>query len=95
MAADLPALEFAVKTILDTSPWQDDCDVIEIPWREDKLQSVRNRAARRREKDGKLVFAVLNCDGNVKPHPPVQRAMGLVTKALLQRGYEVCHLINI
>lgn len=89
MAIDLPALELAMKTMLETSPWQDDCDVIEMPWRGEKLQSVRNRISRYREKDGKLVFAVMKCDGNVRPHPPVQRATELVIEALLQQGYEV------
>lgn len=89
MAGDLPTIEMAIKAVLDTFPWQDDCDVVEMPWREEKLQSIRSRTARHDEKDGKLVFAVMNCDGNVQVHPPVQRAMALVTKALLQRGYEV------
>lgn len=89
MAGDLPTIEMAMKAVLDTFPWQDDCDVVEIPWREEKLQSIRSRMARPHERDGKLVFAVMSCDGNVQVHPPVQRAMSLVTKALLQRGYEV------
>lgn len=79
----------AMKAVLDTFPWQDDCDVVEMPWREEKLQSIRSRTARHHERDGKLVFAVMSCDGNVQVHPPVQRAMALVTKALVQRGYEV------
>lgn len=90
MAADLGALELAMKVVLDTSPWQDDCDVVEIPWREEKLQSIRNRASRRGERDGKLVFAVMGCDGHVQPHPPVRRGIALVTEALLQQGHEVC-----
>lgn len=65
---------------------------MEIPWREEKLQSIRNRSSRRGERDGKLVFAVMGCDGDVRPHPPVQRGIELVTNALLQQGYEVCHL---
>lgn len=89
MAGDLPTIEMATKAVLDTSPWQDDSDIVEIPWREEKLQSIRSRTARHHERDGKLVFAVMSCDGNVQVHPPVQRAVALVTKALVQRGYEV------
>ncbi|KAL2048092.1 hypothetical protein N7G274_000003 [Stereocaulon virgatum] len=89
MAADINALELAMKSVLDTSPWQDDVDVVEMPWRIEKLQSIRNRTSRRGERDGKLVFAVLDCDGHVRPHPPVQRGMRLVAKALLQQGYDV------
>lgn len=79
-----------MRTVLDTSPWQDDCDVVEMPWRVEKIRSVRNRVSRRGEKDGKLVFAVMTCDGNIQPHPPIQRATKLVVDALLQQGYEVC-----
>lgn len=89
MAGDLPTIEMATKAVLDTSPWQDDSDIVEIPWREEKLQSIRSRTARHHERDGKLVFAVMSCDGNVQVHPPVQRAVALVTKALVQRGYEI------
>lgn len=94
MAGDLPTIEMAMKVVLDSFPWQDDCDVLEMPWREEKLQNIRSRTARHRERDGKLVFAVMSCDGNVQVHPPVQRAMALVTKALLQRGYEVRDPVN-
>ena len=91
MAHDLTALELAIRVVLDASPWQDDCDVIEMPWRQERIQSVRNLISRNNEKDGKLVFAVMKCDGNVQPHPPVQRALELVTKALQDQGYEVSH----
>ena len=94
MAGDLPTIEFALKAVLDTFPWQDDCDVVEMPWREEKLQGIRSRTAQRHERDGKLVFAVMACDGNVPVHPPVQRAMALVSKALLERGYEVRNLLK-
>ena len=45
--------------------------------------------SRRGEKDGKLVFAVMRTGGNVLPRPPIQRALTLVTEALLSQGYEV------
>lgn len=91
MARDLAALELAMRVVLDGSPWHHDCDVIEMPWRQERIQSVRNLVSRNNEKDGKLVFGVMKCDGNVQPHPPVQRALELVTKALQDQGYEVGH----
>ena len=89
MAADLGALELVMKSVIDTSPWQDDCDVVEIPWREEKVHTIRNRTCPPNEKDGKLVFGIMGCDGFVRPHPPVQRAIELVTRALVQQGYDV------
>ena len=90
MALDLAGLEMGLKVTLDALPWKDDCDVIELPWRQEKIQDVRSRMSRRGEKDGKLVFAVMKCDGTIQPHPPTQRALVLVTEALLCQGYEVC-----
>lgn len=90
MALDVSALELALKVALNACPWKDDCDVIEMPWRQDKLQSIRTRMSRPGEKDGKLVFAVMKCDSSVQPHPPVQRALAIVTEALSNQGYEVC-----
>lgn len=66
-----------------------DRDVVEMPWSEEKMQEIRSRTTRPKEKDGRLVFTVLKFDGNIRPHPPVQHALSLVTRALLQRGYEV------
>ena len=90
MALDLAALEIGVNVMLDALPWKEDCDVIEMPWRQEKIQDVRSRMSRQSEKDGKLVFAVMRCDGTTRPHPPIERALVLVTEALLAQGYEVC-----
>ena len=89
MAADLPSLEMATKVILDTNPWKEDIDVLDMPWNVDRIQAVRNRVCRRGESDGKLTFRIMNYDKVVLPHPPVRRAIKLVTEALLERGYEV------
>jgi amidase len=80
----------AMKTALEDVPWQNDVDVIEMPWREDILQSVRNRSCGRGERNGRLVFGIMECDKTVTPHPPVQRAVRIVRDALLECGYEVC-----
>ncbi len=89
MALDLPTVEMAMKVMLESFPWKNDCDVIEMPWRQEKIQSVRSRMSRRGEKDGNLVFAIMRDDGKVRPHPPIQRALTLVKEALLSQGYEV------
>lgn len=78
------ALVLATKTVLDTNPWQDDCEVVEMPWRDENPKHVRSLNPRPHERDGKLVFGVLKCDGNIRPHPPIQRALTIVTRALLQ-----------
>lgn len=69
--------------------WREACEVVDLPWREGVWRSARARVCREGEADGKLVFAVMGCDGEVRPHPPVRRAVGVVVRALRARGYEV------
>ena len=90
MTRDLASLIAMTKAVLDTLPWNNDINVIEMPWKDDVLQSVRNRSCNRGERNGKLVFGIMGCDKTVNPHPPVQRALRIVRDALLERGYEVC-----
>lgn len=90
MTRDLPSLITMTKAVLDTLPWNNDIDVIEMPWKDEALQSVRNRSCNQGERNGKLVFGLMRSDKTVNPHPPVQRALELVRGALLERGYEVC-----
>lgn len=90
MARDLLSLVTMTRAVLANFPWRDDVDVIEMPWNEDVIQSVRNRSCGRTERNGKLVFGIMASDEFVQPHPPVQRAISLVKDALLEHGYEVC-----
>ena len=79
----------ATKWIINTTCWKDDFEVVDIPWRANIYKETRSRMCQPGQRDGALVFAILKCDKGVRPHPPVLRAMNLVTEALLARGYEV------
>jgi len=35
-----------------------------------------------------LVFGIINHDGNVAPHPPIQRALKLVVKTIEKLGHK-------
>ncbi|KAH6666655.1 amidase signature domain-containing protein [Halenospora varia] len=89
MSRELPSLITITKAVLEYLPWNNDIEVIEMPWKEKVLQSTRNRTCRRGERNGKLVFGMMGCDKTVTPHPPVQRALNIVKAALLERGYEI------
>ena len=95
MTSDLPSLVTVTKAVLETFPWQDDVSVIEMPWKEEVLQSIRNRSCVQGERNGRLVLGILECDHTVKPHPPVQRAIKMVRQALLENGYEVCSHLKV
>jgi len=94
MSPDLTSLELAMKAILSTCPWEEDHQVICLPWAQDKLRQVQELSCADGKKNGKLAFGIMNWDGNVNPHPPVQRAMRLVADALEEKGYEVRGLLK-
>lgn len=89
MATTLDVLTSVTKWIINENCCQDDFDVLDMPWNEERFQSTRIRMCRPGETDGRLVFAVMMSDGEVVPHPPVLRALRMVVQALQQRGYEV------
>lgn len=89
MTPDLDSLSLLMRWAIGLNAWQDDHLVVDIPWKEDVFTSTRNRISQPGRSNGSLVFAVMGCDNEVFPHPPVQRAMAMVTAALTQRGYEV------
>ncbi len=80
-----------MESILSTSPWEEDFEVLDMPWRDEKIRQISQRSTSRcgSNKDGKLVFGIMKSDGNVRPHPPVQRAVNLVADALEASGHEV------
>lgn len=89
MCADLPSLKHMMQWYLNCKTWEEDHKVIDLPWRESVYNGALTEICHYDQRDGRLVFAVLATDEEVYPHPPVQRAMRMVTEALLQRGYEV------
>ena len=79
-------LSLLFKALLSAEPWKSDPDVIELPWREDKYNSVMAKA---RSGGGGLVFGVVFDDGVVMPHPPVKRALQETIAALKKQGHQV------
>jgi Asp-tRNA(Asn)/Glu-tRNA(Gln) amidotransferase A subunit family amidase len=76
MSTSVAGLELFMKTIIDSQPWLTEPALIPMPWREVKLPES-------------LKIGVLWHDDVVKPHPPVSRALRLVTGSLKDAGIEV------
>ena len=89
MCADLPSLIDATKWCISSNAWQDDFEVVDLPWNETRFTSTRNRICQPGKNNGSLVFAIMHSDETVTPHPPVQRALTMVRNALQASGYEV------
>ena len=89
MANDPDILACPFKSIVNSAFASTDHDLLPIPWRQDAFDAVRRRKNTPGLSNGRLVFGVLACDGRVRPHPPIQRALELIQNALRQRGHEV------
>ena len=77
------SLRLLVKSLLSKQPWLHDPLVHEIPWRDTQEQEVSDLIARKH-----LCFGIMNHDGTVTPHPPVQRAMEMATRVIEQLGHK-------
>jgi len=82
MSRSLESVKLYCEALLssDVSPWRLDPKCLPIPWRHDVIQP----------KGRKLRFGIFGTDdGLVTCHPPVERAVSIVTRALRDAGHEV------
>lgn len=91
LANDLEGIRIVFKALQDSSPWTYDDEILELPWRREKHESVLTRRCDPlgTEANGRLVFGVLESDDHVQPHSPIRLALQKVKQALLNCGYEV------
>ncbi|KAJ6178101.1 hypothetical protein N7519_008562 [Penicillium mononematosum] len=80
MATSLATTEYFMESLLSSSPWNVDPNVVPIPWRKELANPPANR---------KLRLGVVFDDGVVKPQPPVARAMRETVYTLRAAGHEV------
>jgi amidase len=90
MSRSLSGITTFMKTVADAQPWNYDPTVIQLPW---KLKS-ESEAFKGHGKN-KLSFGIIKWDGHVMPHPPVLRAIMMVTEALKKAGHEGNRLFQI
>lgn len=83
------SLKLVVQALLSQNPWLHDPLVHEIPWRHDQEQQVADLIKESPSGSAKLAFGVMKHDGEVTPHPPVQRAMDIVQETLKMLEYKV------
>jgi amidase len=78
LSTSFDGLEIFMKTIIDSEPWLTEPALIPMPWRVYDLPQDRS-----------LKIGVLWHDGVVRPHPPITRALELVTNRLKDISIEV------
>lgn len=89
MARELATIELTLKAVLNSNIAGSDPRVVHLPWRQDLVDAIYRRKRTPGLKNGRLVFGILACDGHVRPHPPIQRAIKITSDALRNAGHEV------
>lgn len=89
LSQSIDGLAISFKAILESKPWLYDPEVAEIPWRQDKFNSIISRTCSPGLQNGRLTFGILSSDDFVEPHPTIGQAIAIVKKALQHCGYEV------
>lgn len=80
ITSDLVSLQHVARLTLGSNAYQEDSQWLDLPWREMKFSQ---------QFQARPTFAILKHDQHVQTHPPVQRALDIVSKALTAQGYEV------
>ena len=83
------SLKLLVQALLSQVPWLHDPLVHEIPWRHEYEQQTIDLINDSRHGSGNLAFGLLEHDGQVTPHPPVQRAMKIIKETLRRLDHKV------
>ncbi|KZM23696.1 Amidase [Ascochyta rabiei] len=78
LSTSLQGLRIFMKTIIDSEPWLEEPALIPMPWRPYTVPTERP-----------LRIGVLWHDGIVRPHPPITRALKLVTDKLKEHNIEI------
>lgn len=87
LATSVGALRLVIKSILSQQPWLQDPLVAEIPWRDDQEQAIFDII--KSGGGGQLTFGILKHDNVIQPHPPVRRALQIVTETVQKLGHKV------
>ncbi|KAI5210781.1 amidase [Aureobasidium subglaciale] len=86
ISRDPQSIQHVIKLLLDSAPWSSNCDVLEMPWRQEKLDAVHQRAT---PMSGRLVFAMMKDDGHLIPDLPTKQALTTTEQALKLCGHEI------
>ena len=89
MAASVSGLGLVTKALLQEEPWLYDPNVLELPWRASQYDAMAKIIADANVGHGRLAFRIIEHDGVVAPHPPVKRALRIVTNTLEKLGHQV------
>lgn len=94
MGTTIDAVKLVLISVLSTSPWLRDPNVVKMPWNSDAESSTLARAnADGSAKHAPLKIGIYWTDGVVTPHPPVRRGLRVVQDALQGLRHKVKHMV--
>lgn len=94
LSTSLDGLELIFRSVLSTEPWKRDPAVIPMPFRDQVVDDLLSRAKPNGAAKASalpLKLGVLWSDGQVGPHPPVKRGLGMVVDAMKEAGHKACY----
>lgn len=96
LGTSLDALKLVMTSLLLTKPWLRDPWVVNIPWRQDIVDSTLARASSdgSANKQVPLKLGVFWTDNAVGPHPPIIRGLRTVSETLEKAGHKVRLLVK-
>lgn len=92
ISSDQKDLQMIFKVILDSKPWHTNHNVVELPWRQEKVDHIYERSPHPGIHDGRLTFGMMKDDEGMSPFPDIRCALDKVEKCLKDCGHEVSTL---
>ncbi|KAK4208752.1 amidase signature domain-containing protein [Rhypophila decipiens] len=86
MAVSIATIRLVLRSLLSTEPWLHDPYIVPIPWRETEEYHAESGDL---DEPYRPAFGIMESDGVVTPHPPVQRALKAVKEALSRLGHKM------
>lgn len=87
MGESISSLRLTLRSLISLKPWTRDADVVNLPYREEELSAAATEV--------NLAFGLMKDDGIVRPHPPIARAIAMVSEALSEAGHQVLQLMDL
>ena len=84
MARTLKDLQYFSKSLIQMEPWNYDCSVHPLAWREDIAEEFRNKKS--------LRIGIMRTDSVVDPSPACRRALEMAETALREAGHEIVEI---
>ncbi|CAG8125344.1 unnamed protein product [Penicillium olsonii] len=89
IAPTVRSLELLFKVVLSQEPWLHDPLAVEMPWRDEVVETTKALIEGARNGSSKLAFGLMKYDGSGRIDPPIARGLKIVEQTLQRLGHTV------